>query len=210
MIDTAVKNTGSAPATIEENWPIVYWVYGSSADLAGSHWGIWGPPGGRVLMPGEEINVSMWECIVAQPPGTIRQLYYKADPSNKIYEASETNNELTCQYTIPQYSTSTIDVAVLTVQPTPLSGPSASTLFKFTVTVKNVGNVTVPTTNVTCSPGAGTKTISALAPGATQTVTLEMTYHMPAGQKTVTCTASADNDANSANNKATATFTVTN
>ncbi len=209
-VDTKLKNFGPTAATLESGRKYVIWDKGEA--IEGSYWAKYGPDGGRLLQPDEEVSVTNYVCTVAETPLGDHFYTFQADPDGRIDESNEQNNLKTCKYTVTEDTRPAppprVDVEISSVSVTPTIGTS-QTLFSYQTTIRNVGDLVVNDARISCST-TGSESVGALAPNQSATRTLEAVYYMPPGEKTVTCTASSlgQVDTNSANDSKAASFTV--
>ena len=216
-IGATLRNRGTHGAAFEQNW-VVYNTPERPGSWQPGYPKILAPAGGLYVAPGAAFSLNDAYAPTAATstlePGEHR-FVFMVDPDNRIPEANENNNTLTCTLKVTGATSpppSPEDLAVTAVTVTPTSGPP-STPFRVKTVVRNAGG-TAASGNIAvrCEPG-GSRTISDLAAGASVQVEMSPTnYPMPPGSKTAACTVdpySQRPDPNRTNNTRTTKFEVT-
>lgn len=169
------------------------------------------PSTGLLLSAGAEVPGSLKpsKTLSDLKPGSYK-VTFRADPDGSIGEANEANNVSECSWTVvPAPASSAADLTITSVTVSPRSG-NASTQFKHSVTIKNIGTEESGGFNTRCEPGVGWNQPS-LKAGASMTVTYPIPNiaSMPKASHSVICTISPFfAEQNTANNTGSASFTI--
>lgn len=206
MMQITTKNIGGSPTTFLDGAAIVKY----NARPSQGAWAekrISAPSGGLYLISGAE-----WSCkeFTYFDEG-LQNMTYTVDPNNVVAETNENNNTYTIAVPPPNPPKPIPDFTITSFKIEPASAPG--TYFNITAVVKNVGAAesNCPNVEVNCSIGGKLGYLRAIPIGGTQTFVFPITWQLPPGTKTATCTVDPTNvcqESDENNNSATTTFVV--